>query len=181
MSETWNTFDPEPLAATYPSTIDPRTLAVFTLVPPSSALPEHPSPKPLGATSHEVARLETAHGSLLSVPDGQSSVQATQYANEQEELDAIRARIKHAPFMTSTPQCPEPNAGSPDDHYTGGRGITGKSIFTALITILANGEYQCIQCGSTYKKLERAIGDQARHFKFKPYICGQKHDGKTVW
>lgn len=83
--------------------------------------------------------------------------------------------------MTSTPQRTEPNVGSPDDHYTGGRGITGKSIFTALINILASGEYRCIQCGLTYKKLERAIGDQAKHFGFKPYICGQKHDGKTVW
>ena len=129
----------------------------------------------------EVARLETAHESLLSVPDGQSPVQAPTYASEQEELDAIRARIRRAPFMTSIPQCKEPSVGSSDDLYTGGRGITGKSIFTAFIKVLASGEYQCNQCGLTYKKLDRAIGDQARHFGFKSYICEQKHDGKAVW
>jgi len=117
----------------------------------------------------------------ISVPNSQSSVQAPTYASEQEELDAIRARIRRAPFMTSIPQCKEPSVGSSGDHYTGGRGITGKSIFTAFIKVLASGEYQCIQCGCTYKKLERAIGDQARHFGFKSYICEQKHDGKTVW
>jgi hypothetical protein len=71
--------------------------------------------------------------------------------------------------------------GSPDDHYTGGRGITGKSIFTAFITVLGTGSTSALQCNATYKKLERAIGDQARHFGFKPYICTEKHDGKTVW
>jgi len=148
---------------------------------PSSVLPKHPSSKPLEVTLPKVARLETLHEPLLSVPDSQSSVQTSTYASEQEELNAIRSLIKRAPFMTSAPQCPEPNVGSPDDHYTGGRGITGKSIFTAFINVLRSGEYQCIQCNAVYKKLERAIGDQAKHFKFKPYICGEKHDGKTVW
>ena len=180
----WSSFDSESLAPTFSNTIDPRcTLAApFTLVSPSNALPDHPSSKALEATLHGVARLETAHESLHSVTDGQSSsIQTSPYASEQDEVDAIRARIRCAPFMTSNPQCPEPNVGSPDDHYTGGRGISGKSIFTAFITILGTGEYQCIQCGATYKKLERAIGDQAKHFEFKPYICGQKHDGRTVW
>jgi hypothetical protein len=113
--------------------------------------------------------------------NGRSSVQAPTYASEREELDAIRARITSAPFMTSIPQCAEPTVGSPHDHYTGGRGIIGKSILTAFINVLPNGEYQCIQCKTTYKKLERAIGDQAKHFRFKPYICTQKHDGKAVW
>ena len=141
-------------------------------MPPSSALPEDPSANNLEATLHEIP---------LSLPDGQSSVQAPTYASEQEELDAIRARIRSAPFMTSTPQCMEPCVGSPEDHYTGGRGITGKSIFTALIRVPGCGEYQCTQCGLKNKKLERAIGDQAKHFGFKPYICNQKHDRKTVW
>ena len=115
------------------------------------------------------------------MPDDQSSIQTPPYANEAEEINTIRAWIRVAPFMTSNPQCPEPNVGSPEDHYTGGRGIAGKSIFTAFIIVLVTGEYQCIQCGNAYKKLERAIGDQAKHFGFKPYICEQKHDGKTVW
>ena len=57
----------------------------------------------------------------------------------------------------------------------------GKSILTAFIKVLGNGEYECIQCRIKYKKLERAIGDQAKHFRFRPYICNEKHDGMTVW
>jgi hypothetical protein len=102
-------------------------------------------------------------------------------ANEQEELDAIRALIRRADFMTASPQYMEPAVSSPDDHYTGGRGIAGKSIFTAFIRLLPNGEYQCIDCNAIFRKLERAIGDQARHFGFKPYICEEKHDGRTAW
>lgn len=162
-------------------TIDPRCTVATIVSSFPNTLPELSSSTPLGATLHQVNRLGVAHSPLLSVLDGQSSVQIPTYVNEPEGLDAIQARIMRAPFMTSTPQCIEPNVGSLEDHYTGGRGITGKSIFTAFINVLGNGEYQCIQCGNIYKKLERAIGDQARHFGFKPYICDEKHDGKTVW
>lgn len=174
MPDTWHTFDSKPSVPTYPSTIDPRCIlsAPFTHV--SSTLPGYPSSKPLDATL-------AADDPLLSMSDGQSLVQAPIYANEKEELEAIRAMIRRADFMTASPQYMEPTVSSPDDHYTGGRGIMGKSIFTAFIRILSNGAYQCIECSATYKKLERAIGDQARHFRFKPYICEEKHDGKTVW
>ena len=173
----WNSFDSESLAPIFPNnTIDPRctVAAPFTL-------PDHLSLTTPEATLHDVARPETAHESLPSVPDDQSDIQTPLYASEEEEINTIRALIRLAPFMTSNPQRPEPNVGSPDDHYTGGRGIAGKSIFTAFIRVLVTGEYQCIHCGKAYKKLERAIGDQAKHFAFKPYICGHKHDGKTVW
>ena len=164
----------------HPRTIDPRFTFAAPFTHVSSTLPGHPSSKPLEATLHPVARLEIAHDPPLSVSDGQSWVQTPTYATDQE-LEAIGARIRCADFMTSKPQCMEPTVSSLEDHYTGGRGIPGKSIFTAFIRVLQNGEYQCVQCGATYKKLERAIGDQARHFKFKPYICEEKHDGKTVW
>jgi hypothetical protein len=166
----WNTFESKPLAPAYPSpTVDPRCTFAGPL---AAILPEHHSSKSLEAALHPP---------LLSVPDSQSSVQTSTYASDEEELEAIRNRIRAAPFMTSSPQCMEPTVGSPDDHYTGGRGIAGKSIFTAFVIVLANGEYQCIKCTATYKKLERAIGDQAKHFGFKPYICIEKHDGRTVW
>ena len=171
-----NSFESDISAPTFPNTIDPRctVAAPFTL-------PDHLSSTTPEATLHDIARLETAHESLFSVPDSQSSIQTPPYVSEEEEINTIRDRIRLAPFMTSNPQRLEPNVSSPDDHYTGGRGIAGKSIFTAFIRVLATGEYQCTQCGSAYKKLERAIGDQAKHFAFKPYICGHKHDGKTVW